>query len=281
LRSSCETGAHFRAVLENRRKVGEHFLNLLDLRGLTVAQHVATGEHLWFLIGIQADVSHTRAEDMPDDNMHAFNTIAWDIRKRLTDCLASMAISGAMAASRAEMLRITMTLTDHEGSGTGTWHLLPTPKWRPSGKKAIYTPSGRRLNTMETLVVLETLTSLPNISLADSAGSPRSTPESSRASSMAPARKATDDEATCPSCPTARVAETREAPIVKATDDEGTSTSCPTATFANTLEASACKATDDEATSPLSPTSKIADTLEATDDEVTSRSRLTSNGSHP
>jgi len=109
-----------------------------------------------------------------------------------------MAISGAMAANSCDMMRPTMTLTNHQGVAS-TWRLLSTSKWRPSEKKAIYTRCGRRRSSMEAFV-LDTLTSLPNVSLSSlpdisingSACSPRLTPGSSRASSQDPARKTTD-----------------------------------------------------------------------------------------
>jgi len=109
-----------------------------------------------------------------------------------------MAISGAMAANSCDMIRPTMTVTNHEGVAN-TWRLLSTSRWRPSEIKAVYTRCGRRLSTTEAFV-LDTLTSLPNVSLSSlpdvsvegTAISPRLTPGSSRASSQDPARKTTD-----------------------------------------------------------------------------------------
>jgi PAS domain S-box-containing protein len=57
LRSCCRTGKPFTGLLQNQRKNGEMFLNLLDLRGLTVARDAETGEDIWYLVGIQSDVT--------------------------------------------------------------------------------------------------------------------------------------------------------------------------------------------------------------------------------
>eukprot|EP00434_Breviolum_minutum_P033178 symbB.v1.2.029357.t2/scaffold3204.1/size61260/2 len=43
LRTAVKTGESFTGVLENRKKSGELFLNLLDLHGLTVARNHSTG----------------------------------------------------------------------------------------------------------------------------------------------------------------------------------------------------------------------------------------------
>ena len=37
---------------QNRRKTGELFVNLLDMRGLCVAKDAETGEDIWYLVGI-------------------------------------------------------------------------------------------------------------------------------------------------------------------------------------------------------------------------------------
>jgi len=57
LRRACQTGKPFTGLLQNRRKTGELFVNLLDLRGLRVAKDAETGEDIWYLVGIQSDVT--------------------------------------------------------------------------------------------------------------------------------------------------------------------------------------------------------------------------------
>merc|ERR1719191_418885 len=80
LRAACANGSDFTAVLTNRRKSGEFFLNLLDLRGLTVATNPCTGEELWFLVGIQADVTNVGVEGVREDHLAEMHEIASGIR---------------------------------------------------------------------------------------------------------------------------------------------------------------------------------------------------------
>jgi len=63
IREICRTGEPYTCMLRNRRKSGEEFLNLLDLRGLRVAKDTETGEDIWYLIGIQSDISELVDED--------------------------------------------------------------------------------------------------------------------------------------------------------------------------------------------------------------------------
>eukprot|EP00415_Alexandrium_ostenfeldii_P003474 UN3474 len=69
LRVSSATGVPYTAIIPNRKKSGELFMNLLDLRGLTIARNPQTGEELWFLIGIQADVTEFAEEEIPEDHL--------------------------------------------------------------------------------------------------------------------------------------------------------------------------------------------------------------------
>merc|ERR1740121_2557973 len=97
LRSACETGSSFTGVLTNQRKSGELFLNLLDLRGLNVARNPRTGEDLWFLIGIQADITEVDVPSTREDQFHQMHIVANSIRARLTDQLSALAVAGALA----------------------------------------------------------------------------------------------------------------------------------------------------------------------------------------
>eukprot|EP00929_Paragymnodinium_shiwhaense_P117534 TRINITY_DN8823_c0_g1_i1.p1 TRINITY_DN8823_c0_g1~~TRINITY_DN8823_c0_g1_i1.p1 ORF type:complete len:696 (+),score=121.88 TRINITY_DN8823_c0_g1_i1:371-2458(+) len=96
LREACDTGAPFTKVLLNRRKSGELFLNLLDLRGLTIAYNPRTGERLWFLIGIQADITHMASEDIPQNHLEHLRAVASNIRLALSDRVSSMAVAGTL-----------------------------------------------------------------------------------------------------------------------------------------------------------------------------------------
>jgi len=118
LRISSATGAPYTAVIPNRKKSGELFLNLLDLRGLSIARNPQTGEDLWFLIGIQADVTELAEEEIPDDHMLDLQIVADSIRARLAKELSEMAVAGAMASPR------------HDGAKSPTWQLFAEPHWK-------------------------------------------------------------------------------------------------------------------------------------------------------
>merc|ERR1712146_87181 len=80
IRRVSQTGEPFTAILPNRKKSGELFLNLLDLRGLSVARNPETGEDLWFLIGVQADVTDVEDGEVPVDNWNEMQAVADAIR---------------------------------------------------------------------------------------------------------------------------------------------------------------------------------------------------------
>jgi len=121
LRLSSKTGAPFTAVIPNRKKSGELFLNLLDLRGLSVAQNPRTGEDLWFLIGIQADVTGLAEDEVPKDLLRDLQEVADGIRKGITRELSHMAVEGALT-TEGELT---------QGAASSRWHLLERPCWRP------------------------------------------------------------------------------------------------------------------------------------------------------
>jgi len=131
LRSACVTGASFTAILTNRRKSGDLFFNLIDLRGLTVAQNPRTGEDLWFLIGIQADVTnvHSLQEAQADvearGGLQQFQEVARGIRAKLTDELSALAVAGALATSFSVAPSV-----QEDVHPVDAWCLLPVPTWR-------------------------------------------------------------------------------------------------------------------------------------------------------
>eukprot|EP00438_Fugacium_kawagutii_P023043 Skav233276 [mRNA] locus=scaffold3673:36406:41580:- [translate_table: standard] len=129
LREASATGAPFTAILPNRKRSGELFLNLLDVRGLTVARRNAkTGEELWYLIGIQADVSELGEEQVPDDHFAELQMMSDFIRDRIIKELSQYALS-----------------TDDLGTSS-SFDLLPTPEWRPGSRLG-----SRQLSAVPTL----------------------------------------------------------------------------------------------------------------------------------
>jgi hypothetical protein len=142
LRAACKTGASFTAVLTNRRKTGELFFNLLDLRGLTVAQNPWTGEELWFLVGIQADVTHVaEADACKEEHLPKLQEIAGQIRAKLVDELKVLAVAGALMTNFEghELEREAPSSHDsaHElekgGPCRDAWCILPEPTWKHGG----------------------------------------------------------------------------------------------------------------------------------------------------
>eukprot|EP00933_Yihiella_yeosuensis_P077357 TRINITY_DN8775_c3_g1_i1.p1 TRINITY_DN8775_c3_g1~~TRINITY_DN8775_c3_g1_i1.p1 ORF type:complete len:356 (-),score=44.44 TRINITY_DN8775_c3_g1_i1:127-1194(-) len=125
LRQACKTGEPFIGVIKNRRKSGEYFMNLLDLRGLTVARNPETGDELWFLIGIQADVTNLRENDIVgEERLAEVHRVAETIRDKLADELSALAVSGALNANFA------LARQPSRGEDTKVWTLLEKPVWR-------------------------------------------------------------------------------------------------------------------------------------------------------
>lgn len=125
LRIASESGSAFTALLPNRKKSGEMFVNLLDLRGLTIARDVETNEELWYLIGIQADVSGLSDSQVPEDHLAELQEIASVIRERVKNELVMLAANGAEDLDRQIT---TSSQTMHE-SHSG-FRLLQEPTWR-------------------------------------------------------------------------------------------------------------------------------------------------------
>jgi PAS domain-containing protein len=127
LRLSSQSGAPFTAVLTNRKKGGELFRNLIDLRGLTVATNPVTGEDLWFLIGIQADVTELDDQEIPEGHIAEMQRISDHIRKCLARELSEFAVRGAEALKKIGMPRL-------DGKSEESFKLLDAPVWRPGAE---------------------------------------------------------------------------------------------------------------------------------------------------
>jgi len=124
LRIASESGSAFTALLPNRKKSGEMFINLLDLRGLTIANDVETGEELWYLIGIQADVTGLSDWKFPEDHVAELREIASLIRQRLKKDLAVLAGGGA------DHLERQATCSSSASDRSSQFKLLQEPVWR-------------------------------------------------------------------------------------------------------------------------------------------------------
>lgn len=161
LRISCRTGRPFSRILQNRRRDGDIFLNLLDLRGLTIARDTETGEDIWYLVGIQSDVTElvsgaadgTSAhrdlvEEATSTHLRELQVLAALLREELVVEFGCLSGSSSPPAPRLRVLAPELDLSDGVavpavlGVQTGPkpvahamMALLPTPEWRPTSEE--------------------------------------------------------------------------------------------------------------------------------------------------
>jgi len=99
LTTTVNTGEPFVGVLRNRRKSGEEFQNLLDLRGLVIARSPQSGEDIWVLMAVQMDVTGEDPQDCPADHLSLQNQVAGRIRRQMVKQLGELGLSGAMRSA--------------------------------------------------------------------------------------------------------------------------------------------------------------------------------------
>lgn len=134
---AVESGASFTGVVKNRKKSGELFQNLLDVRGLVIAKHARTGEDIWITLAVQSDVTGMSEDEMPENHSKILSQVASRIRKRLQKQLAELGLSGCMVPA------------SFAGGGAGaggsssnmqpkdSWYLLSEISWRAGDNKAL------------------------------------------------------------------------------------------------------------------------------------------------
>lgn len=125
LRMAAKCGAPYTALLPNRKKSGEMFINLLDVRGLTIARNMDTGEDLWYLVGIQADVTGMALQRIPCDHFRELQECARLVRGMLRKELSLLATDGADAFERD----LTESSTGSSFEANTKWQLVD-PVWR-------------------------------------------------------------------------------------------------------------------------------------------------------
>jgi len=103
-------------------------MNLLDLRGLSVACNPDTGEDLWFLIGIQAEVTGLVDDERPNDHISDLQMVADRIREKLTRELSAMAVAGAFVFSSGRQTSLPSGAPGH--SSSKEWRLLAEQTWK-------------------------------------------------------------------------------------------------------------------------------------------------------
>lgn len=92
LRQASKSGQRVTLLLTNRRRTGELFVNLLDLAGVTVAKDLDSGEDIWYLIGVQADVTHLMEGELPKDHLAELELVAGAVRAGLEREMRQMAL---------------------------------------------------------------------------------------------------------------------------------------------------------------------------------------------
>lgn len=122
LRRACATGSPFTAVLQNRKKSGELFLNLLDLRGLIVGRNDETGEEFWLLIGAQADVTETAEEMLPENHLRELAEIAQRLRAHVAQRVGELGKSWGLGPN-------------------ASWRLLEEVEWKPLIDEPLFSSS--------------------------------------------------------------------------------------------------------------------------------------------
>jgi len=125
LRIAFENGEPYTKVFAHRKKTGELFLDLMDVRGLTVAHNPRTRDKLWFLVCIHADVTHMGEENIPADQMKQLHEVSECIRIALADRVAAMGIAGMLTRPSEDS-------TNH--SGTNLWCPLRAVRWRQDSR---------------------------------------------------------------------------------------------------------------------------------------------------
>lgn len=130
LRLASERGCAFTALLPNRKKSGEMFINLLDLRGLTIATDVETNEELWYLIGIQADITGLGDRNVPEDHMAELQEISSMIRKKLIKEISFLAAEATVGPDQPDRQTTLCSTVSDPQKLTRSFKLLQEPIWR-------------------------------------------------------------------------------------------------------------------------------------------------------
>jgi len=127
LRKAQQSGERVTLFLQNRRQSGELFLNMLDMCGLRVAQDLDTGKYIWFVVGVQADVSGLSEDEMPQDLSEELRHLASNVREKLAQQLRDLALQGAQDAQPRSFSQDALEKTD--GIPVARIQVLEQPEW--------------------------------------------------------------------------------------------------------------------------------------------------------
>merc|ERR1719436_1017933 len=99
-------------------------MNLLNVRGLVVAQNPLTGEDIWLLVGIQADVS--KFNTIPEDQLAA---VAKRIRRKLVKQFATLGTSAVLKTGGSQLCIPEVEHSGHIRDSVGQWRIVPDAIW--------------------------------------------------------------------------------------------------------------------------------------------------------
>eukprot|EP00927_Polykrikos_kofoidii_P007382 TRINITY_DN13026_c0_g1_i1.p1 TRINITY_DN13026_c0_g1~~TRINITY_DN13026_c0_g1_i1.p1 ORF type:complete len:468 (-),score=53.00 TRINITY_DN13026_c0_g1_i1:133-1350(-) len=134
IRSAANSGTYFSDVIVNRKKDGEPFLNLVDIRGLVIARNSRTDEDLWISLAAQMDVTGKKPHDIPGSNMDLLNHVAGRIRKRLISKISELGIGGALLKFKVQRKVHSANSSDNQRvDDDGSWQLVLGTMWKPGG----------------------------------------------------------------------------------------------------------------------------------------------------
>mmetsp|Transcript_138153 Transcript_138153/g.441451 ORF Transcript_138153/g.441451 Transcript_138153/m.441451 type:complete len:542 (+) Transcript_138153:90-1715(+) len=160
LKAAADTGSPFVGVLMNRKRDGTPFLNLLDVRGLIIAQNLKTCEDLWVSIAVQMDVTDMDPAWLPENHLALLKQVGNRIGKRVLKNLAELGLGSWLGQFR-------LNRASKQGGGRASgpspqaskdcWQLMTEARWKPGRAK----PGAARLS-MEDLPKLATL-QLPDL----------------------------------------------------------------------------------------------------------------------
>lgn len=109
LQQALESGADFTAVLVSQKKDGTHFLNLVHVRGLVLAQSGVSEEEHWISLLAFADVTHMDPKRTPSHHAQRLQKLARRIQKQLLQQLGSEGLDSACDAFDTEWTGMHLT----------------------------------------------------------------------------------------------------------------------------------------------------------------------------
>jgi len=106
LRLAEQSGTRTTVLLPNRKKNGMLFTNLLDVCGFKVAKDLDTNKDIWYLVGVQADVTGLMDDEMPEDHLCMLHEVATNIKTKLAHDLQKMVLDAASKTDTGQTRRI-------------------------------------------------------------------------------------------------------------------------------------------------------------------------------